>query len=90
MKLGDHVFVGEGSVIEAAVIGSYVHIGKNCVVGKFTIIKDCVRIEDGTIIAPNSVIPSFSSVEGHPGQAIGELPETAAEVLELKELYKSV
>ncbi|KAK6539812.1 hypothetical protein TWF694_010000 [Orbilia ellipsospora] len=32
MKLGDHVFVGEGSVIEAAVIGSYVSIGKNCVI----------------------------------------------------------
>ena len=32
MKLGDHVFVGEGAVIEAAVIGSYVHIGKDCVI----------------------------------------------------------
>ncbi|KAF3118567.1 hypothetical protein TWF703_004925 [Orbilia oligospora] len=82
MKLGDHVFVGEGSVVEAAVIGSYVNIGKNCVIGKFSIIKDCVRIEDGTVIAPNSVIPSFSSVEGHPGIVVEELPETAAEMLE--------
>ncbi|KAF3086097.1 hypothetical protein TWF569_004761 [Orbilia oligospora] len=90
MKLGDHVFVGEGSVVEAAVIGSYVNIGKNCVIGKFSIIKDCVRIEDGTVIAPNSVIPSFSSVEGHPGIVVEELPETAAEMLELKELYKSI
>lgn len=32
MKIGDHVFVGEGSVVEAALIGSYVHIAKDCVI----------------------------------------------------------
>lgn len=32
MKIGDHVFVGEGSVVEAALIGSYVHISKDCVI----------------------------------------------------------
>jgi dynactin-5 len=32
MKLGDHVFVGEGAVVEAAVVGSMVHIGANSVI----------------------------------------------------------
>lgn len=84
MKIGDHVFVGEGSVVEAAMIGSYVRIGKGCVIGKFTIIKDCVKIEDGSVIPPNTVIPSFSYVAGRPGRVIEELPETAQESLECK------
>ena len=32
LHMGDHVFVGEHSVISAAVVGSYVYIGKNCVI----------------------------------------------------------
>ncbi|KAL0637968.1 hypothetical protein Q9L58_003046 [Maublancomyces gigas] len=88
MKIGDHVFVGEGTVVEAALIGSYVHIGKDC--GKFTIIKDCVRIEEGTVIAPNTVIPSFSVVAGRPGVVVDELPETAVEGLELKNIYRTI
>lgn len=37
--MGDHVFVGENSVVSAAVIGSYVHIGKNVVI----VSKYCLR-----------------------------------------------
>ncbi|KAF8417834.1 trimeric LpxA-like protein [Tirmania nivea] len=88
MKIGDHVFVGEGSVIEAAVMGNWVKVGRDCVIGKFAIIKDCVRIEDGTVIAPNTVIPSFSLVRGRPGVVVEELPETAPEGLDLKQLYR--
>ncbi len=32
LHIGDHVFIGEDSVINAAQIGSYVHIGKNCII----------------------------------------------------------
>lgn len=32
MKLGDHVFIGEGSVVEAAIVGNFVHVGKECVI----------------------------------------------------------
>lgn len=32
LHIGDHVFIGEGSIVNAAVVGSYVYIGKNCVI----------------------------------------------------------
>jgi carbonic anhydrase/acetyltransferase-like protein (isoleucine patch superfamily) len=34
MKIGDHVHIGEDTVVEAASIGSHVMIGKNCVIVK--------------------------------------------------------
>lgn len=87
MKIGDHVHIGAGSVIEAATIGNHVEIGKNCVIvslmldapnvnittmshwrqGKFTIIKDCAKIADNTIIPPNTVVPALSLFSGSPG-----------------------
>ena len=30
--MGDHVFVGERAIVSAAVVGSYVYIGKNAVI----------------------------------------------------------
>ena len=30
--MGDHVFVGERAVINAAIVGSYIYIGKNAVI----------------------------------------------------------
>lgn len=32
MKIGDHVTIGEGTIVQAATIGSFVKIGKNCVI----------------------------------------------------------
>lgn len=89
MKIGDHVHIGSGSVVEAATIGNHVQIGKNCVIvrashsrspahsmltrpspsqGKFTIIKDCAKIEDGTIVPPNTVVPALALFAGSPGE----------------------
>jgi len=83
MKIGDHVHIGANSVVEAAQIGNHVEIGKNCVIvrlsrsfihftlkvlqGKFTIIKDCAKIADNTIIPPNTVVPALSLFAGSPG-----------------------
>lgn len=30
--MGDHVYVGEKSLVNAAIVGNYVYIGKNCVI----------------------------------------------------------
>ena len=32
LHIGDHVIIEEDCVINAAQVGSYVHIGKNCVI----------------------------------------------------------
>ncbi|KAJ1999530.1 hypothetical protein H4R26_005023 [Coemansia thaxteri] len=83
LKIGDHVEIGRNSIIEAASIGSYVRIGANCVIGRFTIIKDCCIIEDGTVVAPNSVIPSFSLLSaGPPAKISAQLPESIQDVIE--------
>lgn len=49
-----------------------------------------MRIEDGTVIAPNTVIPPFSLVAGRPGVVIEELPETTSEMLDLKAVYRQI
>lgn len=45
LHIGDHVYIGENSVISAASIGSYVYIGKNVVIvswfEKFEVLFDC-------------------------------------------------
>ena len=68
LRLGDHVFVGESSVVQAATVGSHVRIGAHVVVGEFAITKDYVRVLDGTVIPANMVIPSFSIVAGQPAR----------------------
>lgn len=91
LRMGDHIFVGQGSVVQAASVGSHVSIGQGCSIGEFAIIKEYVKILDGTIIAPFTVIPSFSIVAGQPGRVIGEIPEGGGhEELEFRELYKTV
>ena len=32
IHIGDNVFIGEDSIVNAAQVGSFVHIGKNCVI----------------------------------------------------------
>ncbi|KAI9886936.1 MAG: hypothetical protein M1823_001228 [Watsoniomyces obsoletus] len=90
LKVGDHVFVGEGAVIEAASIGNHVRIGAGAVIGRFVIIKDGVRVVDGCVVPAGMVIPPFSIVAGQPGQVVAELPEGELDTLDLRELYRSI
>ncbi|KAM3076292.1 hypothetical protein ACMFMG_006204 [Clarireedia jacksonii] len=90
LKIGDHVFVGANSIIEAAILGNHIHIGANVVVGKFTIVKDFVKILDGTVIPQGMVIPSFSVVGGRPGRVVGEVAEGEVEGMDLREVYRGV
>ncbi|KDN41781.1 dynactin, subunit p25 [Tilletiaria anomala UBC 951] len=79
LKLGDHVRIGPGSVVQAGVIGSNVDIGKDCIIGRMSMIRDCVQILDGTVLAPGTVVPPLTIWGGSPGQQVGELPETYPE-----------
>jgi len=77
-------------VIEAALIGSHVHIGEGCVIGKFAIIKDFVRVLEGTVVPAGMVVPSFSVVGGRPGRVVGEVMEGGHEGFDCREVYRSV
>ncbi|GLV35621.1 Dynactin 5 p25 subunit [Carabus blaptoides fortunei] len=81
LSMGDHVFVGENSVVNAAQVGSYVHIGKNVVIGRRSILKDCCIIEDNTILSPETVVPPFTRYSGSPGKCIGEAPECMQDLM---------
>ncbi|KAK0531766.1 hypothetical protein OC835_003562 [Tilletia horrida] len=81
-KLGDHVSVGPNTVLEAQTVGNYVEIGANCVIGRFVNIKDCARILDGTVLAPNTVVPSLTIWAGSPGKQVAELHESFQEECE--------
>jgi carbonic anhydrase/acetyltransferase-like protein (isoleucine patch superfamily) len=35
LQIGDHVFIGEGSIVNAAVVNSYVYIGKDVVIVRY-------------------------------------------------------
>lgn len=39
MHIGDHVFIGEGAVVSAAVVGSFVYIGRNAIIVWFYLVK---------------------------------------------------
>lgn len=59
-------------------------------VGKFSIIKDYVRILDGSVVPPNMVIPSFSVVAGRPARVVGEIAEGEVDGMDLREVYRGV
>lgn len=75
-------------------MGSYVHIGRDVVVGSMAILKDYVQVLDGAVIAPGMVVPSFSVVGGAPARVVGELGEgygaEGAEGGMSRERYRSV
>ncbi|KAL3963250.1 hypothetical protein ACCO45_000254 [Purpureocillium lilacinum] len=79
-----------GTVVQAATVGSHVYIGKGCTINEFAIIKDYVKILDGTVVPAFMVIPSFSIVAGQPAKVVGEIPEGGHDEFELRELYKTV
>ncbi|EEH42066.1 dynactin subunit 5 [Paracoccidioides lutzii Pb01] len=75
LKMGDHVFVGEKAVVEAATVGNHVHIGKEAVIGSMAILKDFVVVLDGAVVPPGMVVPSWCVVGGRPARIVGEIGE---------------
>lgn len=82
-------------MIEAASIGSHVHIGDDAVIGSMAILRDYVKVLDGTVVPPGMVVPSWCVVGGVPGRVVGELGEGwgvegVGEGGESRERYKNV
>jgi carbonic anhydrase/acetyltransferase-like protein (isoleucine patch superfamily) len=74
LHIGDHVFIGENSVISAASIGSYVYIGKNVVIvseppssASFFQLSLPFRVDD----ASSKTVPSSKTAQFfHPKQPL--------------------
>ena len=95
LKIGDHTFIGEKCVIEAASVGDHVYIGKGAVVGKMCIIKDLVKVLEGAVLPPGMVVASGFVVGGRPARVVGEVGEgwggkEGVEGGDLRELWRSV
>uniref|UniRef100_A0A2I2YPS6 Dynactin subunit 5 n=1 Tax=Gorilla gorilla gorilla TaxID=9595 RepID=A0A2I2YPS6_GORGO len=72
LHIGDHVFIEEECVVNAAQIGSCIHVGKNCVIGCRCLLKDCCKILDNTALPPETVVPPFTVFSGCPGCFSGD------------------
>lgn len=74
IKVGDYCIIERDSIVQAAKISDFVHVGKNCVVGKRCTISSCVRILDNSVLAPNTVCPPFTVYCGSPAKPVARLP----------------
>jgi len=81
LQIGDNEFIGEGSIVNAAVVSSYVYIGKNVVIGRRCVLKDCCYIEDNSVVPPETVVPTFTRFSGSPAKRTGELPENTQDIM---------
>lgn len=62
MRIGEYTVIGAGTFVESTSIGSFVNIGTNCVLGAFSVVKDCCTILDDAVIPAYTIIPPFSVV----------------------------
>lgn len=79
LKIGEHVFIGEHSTVEALSVGSFVYVGPRCSIGKGAILNPYCHIEADTVVPPKMVVPSFAVVSGQPGQVVRLKPESASQ-----------
>ncbi|CBZ55283.1 putative dynactin p25 [Neospora caninum Liverpool] len=88
LTVGDYVIVGKNAVLRAVAVGSCVQIGSDCVVGNRCILKDFCKILPGTVLAADTVVPSFTVFGGKPGRMVAELPEGEAMLMKLEAIRK--
>lgn len=73
--IGNHVEIGKNCVIVNTLSLLHLSLPRTRILllpqGKFTIIKDCAKIADNTIIPPNTVIPALTLFAGSPGEQRG-------------------
>jgi dynactin-5 len=73
ITLGDHVYVGESSIVEAASVGSSVVIGSRAVVGKRCQLRDGCHVLPDAVVAPETLVPPFTVFGGNPATMVCRL-----------------
>ena len=68
--------IEENCVVSPLRIGSNVHIGKNSVIGDRCDLKDNCKILEGSVLEPDTVVPSFCVFGGKPATFQGLLTES--------------
>lgn len=75
LRIHDHVFIGAGAIVEAALIESHVWVGAGAVLGKFAILKEGCKVLDGAVVPTGMVVASGFVVGGKPASVLGTLGE---------------
>eukprot|EP00997_Jenningsia_sp_PLL12_P001405 NODE_1225_length_1228_cov_162.723494_g998_i0.p2 GENE.NODE_1225_length_1228_cov_162.723494_g998_i0~~NODE_1225_length_1228_cov_162.723494_g998_i0.p2 ORF type:complete len:114 (+),score=20.50 NODE_1225_length_1228_cov_162.723494_g998_i0:704-1045(+) len=73
LTVGDYVYIGKNCIVEASSVGSHVVVGDNCVLGKWSTLRDCVRVLPNSVLPGDIVVPPFSVVGGNPAVVVGTL-----------------
>lgn len=72
--VGDFVYIGAGTVVEASVIGSGVILGDGAVIGSRVSISNSVIVLPGSVVPAVAVLGPFGVYQGNPAQRVAELP----------------
>lgn len=79
VKIGDNVFIGPGTYVASAGISSHAHIGANCVLSPFCIIKEGARVLPDSVVPPNMIVPAGCIAAGRPARIISEIGDGAGQ-----------
>jgi len=82
LVIGDYVKIGQQSRIEGAcTIGRLVVIGDNVTISPLCDVRDCVVVENDSVLASGTVVAPFSVMAGKPAVCVSVLPPSAPEML---------
>eukprot|EP01041_Mallomonas_annulata_P013278 gene13278-28119_t len=84
LTIGKYTSIGKNCVIESAIIGTGCEIGDDCVLSMRCILKDHVKVESGSVVPPDMVVPPFSILAGSPAKIVGEVHESVTTLAQVE------
>lgn len=64
LSVGNYSTIGDRSSVRLVLVGNRVKVGADCELGAFSVINDCVIIENDTVVPARYVVPPYSRVSG--------------------------
>jgi len=62
VRIGANTWFDVNVTCEAAAVGSFCWLGKNCRIGARVLMKDCCVVADDAVLPPDLVVPPFTRV----------------------------